>query len=293
MAVYIAHASIDENGRVKNGNAGDQTGKEVCIRTMYYKPWNQFFHIENDAVRTRFGNNMIDIAKNNNIGYDQNQRNTLLTQAKKVNFDFTKIANKCETDCSAVITTALLGAIYTVLGNTAYESAYKVLVVNGNCATTSTLKARLTKLTVIKVHYYTSRAYVSSTAKAVFGDIYNKSGSHVVCYIADGNKRGGKDTTILEWQKAAIADGLSFPKYGADGEWGSECEFVASVAIVKKRSSWTYQNLTKIVQKAVGVKADGKCGENTREAIIAYQKKNGLTADGCVGLNTWKKILGI
>ena len=29
----IAHASLDEHGNIKGGNAGDQTGKEVCIRS--------------------------------------------------------------------------------------------------------------------------------------------------------------------------------------------------------------------------------------------------------------------
>lgn len=98
---------------------------------------------------------------------------------------------------------------------------------------------------------------------------------------------------VFNWQKAAIADGFTFPKYGADGQWGSECESVASKAIVKKRVSYKYRNLTKIVQQAVGCGVDGKCGKNTKDAIIAYQKNHGLTADGCVGLNTWKKILGV
>lgn len=99
---------------------------------------------------------------------------------------------------------------------------------------------------------------------------------------------------ILEWQKAAIADGFGFSKYGCDGKWGGECEAVAKKAVVKKRVvGYKYPNLTKIVQDAVGVSADGKCGKGTRTAIVAYQKKHGLLADGCVGLDTWKKILGI
>jgi len=99
--------------------------------------------------------------------------------------------------------------------------------------------------------------------------------------------------TVLEWQKAAIADGFKFPLYGADGAWGNECIAVAKKAIVKKRITYKYKNLTKLVQRAVGVEADGLCGPQTVAAIKKYQLANGLLADGEVGLNTWKKILGI
>ena len=99
---------------------------------------------------------------------------------------------------------------------------------------------------------------------------------------------------VQAWQKAAIADGFKFPKYGADGAWGQECIDVAKKAICKKHLvGYKNKNLTKIVQKAVGVTADGLFGNNTKKAVIAYQKKKGLTADGIVGLNTWKKILGV
>lgn len=101
-----------------------------------------------------------------------------------------------------------------------------------------------------------------------------------------------KENTVLEWQKAAIADGFKFQKYGADGKWGSECENVAKQAVCKKRLTYKYKNLTKIVQKAVGVTVDGKFGNDTRNAVIKFQKLVGLVPDGCVGINTWKKILG-
>lgn len=99
--------------------------------------------------------------------------------------------------------------------------------------------------------------------------------------------------SVKEWQLAAIADGYKFPKYGADGVWGAECEAVAKKAIVKKRVFYTNKNLTKIVQKAVGVTVDGLCGKDTDAAIRKYQQTNGLSVDGAVGLNTWKKILNV
>ena len=107
--------------------------------------------------------------------------------------------------------------------------------------------------------------------------------------------------TVLEWQKAAMADGFKppkyFPKYGADGKWGKECEATAKKAIVKKQTiGYKYPELTKIVQKVIGLTGkdvDGKCGSATRDAIKVYQKAHGLTADGCVGLDTWKCMLNV
>lgn len=315
MADYIAHASLGSNGKVKGDTAGDQ-GREVCIRTWYNKPFQYVLRIMNEEVRIQFANNMIDIANNNKVGYDQNQRNTLLTQAKKVDFDFTKIKTACECDCSSMVTTALLGAIYKVMGKDAYEKAYKCMVQDGNCARTKNIKNSMLKLEkaiglVVKV--FTSATYVKGTSKALFGDIYNKEHAHVVCFIADGKKRKtttgnttdkapsvkeDKDNKVLEFQKAAIADGFDFPKFGADGEWGSECESVAEQAVVKMRISkgknvYKYPNLTKIVQEAVGASVDGQCGAKTDKAIMEYQQKQGLKADGDVGLKTWKKILGV
>lgn len=296
---YIAHASIDENGKIAGGQAGDQTGKEVCIRTWYDKSWGYVLRIDNEALRIRFADNMIDAAKNDMIGYNQNTRNSLLTQAKLVDFDFSKISVACACDCSSLVTIALLGAIYTVFGKEAYETAYGVLVVDGNCATTSTLRNRMKKLTMASTTVYSSVSHTRKTSNAVYGDIYLKEGSHVAVYIADGNEQTASSSSIsvLDWQNSAIADGFLFPKYGADGEWGDECESVAKKAIVKKQLiGYKYPNLTKLVQQVVGFtgdNVDGKCGKKTKEAIVEYQIKEKLYADGCVGINTWKKILGV
>ena len=106
-------------------------------------------------------------------------------------------------------------------------------------------------------------------------------------------KNESADNKVLKWQKAAIKDGFSFSKNGADGKWDGECVAVANKAICKKRLTYKYKNLTKIVQNAVGVPEDGKFGNDTKNAVIKFQKLVGLKADGCVGLDTWKKILGV
>ena len=117
-----------------------------------------------------------------------------------------------------------------------------------------------------------------------------------------GQKQEPRDTfggrkvpliSVKEWQLAAISDGFKFPKYGADGAWGGECIAVAKKAICKKRLTYKYKNLTRLIQKALGITVDGKFGNDTKAAVIAWQKANGLTADGAVGLNSWIKLLGV
>ena len=58
-------------------------------------------------------------------------------------------------------------------------------------------------------------------------------------------------------------------------------------------------NITKLLQERLvslgyntnGV--DGVFGNGTKNAVIKYQKSKGLSADGIVGRNTWKKLLGL
>lgn len=110
---------------------------------------------------------------------------------------------------------------------------------------------------------------------------------------APKTESSAKNETVLSWQKAAIADGFKLAS-GADGIWGNECIAVAKKAICQKRAiGYINQNLTKIVQNAVGVTADGKFGNATKKAVITWQKRMGLCADGAVGYNTWRKILGV
>ena len=103
MAVKIGHASIDENNAAKNGAAGDQTLKEVCTRSWYNKPWTSVIRPKDSTAAEKIAKAMEQACANDKIGYDQNQRTTLFTQAKAVNWDLSKITTACECDCSSLV----------------------------------------------------------------------------------------------------------------------------------------------------------------------------------------------
>ena len=99
----ICHASHDENGYYYGGKAGDQTGTEVCIREWYNRPWNVVLRPVIRKTAWAIADAMEQAAKNENIGYDQNQRESLYNEAEKVGFDLSKITTPCECDCSSLI----------------------------------------------------------------------------------------------------------------------------------------------------------------------------------------------
>ncbi|SHJ29318.1 N-acetylmuramoyl-L-alanine amidase [Clostridium amylolyticum] len=59
-------------------------------------------------------------------------------------------------------------------------------------------------------------------------------------------------------------------------------------------------NITKWIQKklislgySLNYGADGIFGQETKQAVMQFQKDNNLIADGIVGKNTWRKLLGL
>ena len=97
------------------------------------------------------------------------------------------------------------------------------------------------------------------------GDILvTKTAGHTAVVLSNGEedgktvnislnvlKRGDKGNQVRTLQQLLIANGYKMPKYGADADFGTE----------------------------------------TKNALVAFQKANGLTADGIAGINTWNKLL--
>lgn len=58
-------------------------------------------------------------------------------------------------------------------------------------------------------------------------------------------------------------------------------------------------NITRLIQERLNSlgfncgKVDGIFGAGTRAAVIAFQRAHGLSADGIVGKNTWRALLGL
>lgn len=104
MGVLIGHAVGDENGRAHAGQAGDQTGKEVCIRPWYAGGWNLVLRPLSEEAAERMAAACEILCKGNLVGYDQWQRNGLWDELERVGWDPARLAVKCETDCSALMT---------------------------------------------------------------------------------------------------------------------------------------------------------------------------------------------
>ena len=176
MSVTIGHASIDENGKAYNGAAGDQTAKEVCTRTWYNKSWDVVLRCTDATMAEKMAIACEQACANNKIGYDQYQRNTLYTQAQKVNFDLSKITTACECDCSSLMCVCAIAAGISPSG----------LYAGGNMRTTRNMRDAF-KATG-KFEVITDSKYLTSDAYLKRGDILVNEGSHTVMILTNGSK---------------------------------------------------------------------------------------------------------
>ena len=105
MSVRVGSARIDEVGQIKYGIAGDQTGQEVSTQDWYLnsKGW-VIIRAKDDEVREKIAYAMQRACDNENIGYDQSQRNSAFNWCKKANnYDPGAITAPVEVDCSALV----------------------------------------------------------------------------------------------------------------------------------------------------------------------------------------------
>lgn len=245
MAI-IAHASINENGKVSGGQLGDQSRKEVCTRSWYAKPWGCVIRFKDAGKREKIAQLMERAAANDHIGYDQSRRNTLLNAARRHNYDVSKVVENCATDCSALVSLACMYA----------GVPESVLVNGGNSATTRTIRRILEATGLVDI--YTTAMYTAKSDKLVRGDILLKEGAHVVVVIQPDKVNNNNPYLLSE----------SLLERGSKGQ---------SV-------KWLQWQLNAV--NGANLDVDGEYGEKTEKAVTDYQKAKGLEVDGIAGKQT-------
>ena len=193
MGILIGHASLGSNGKISGDASGDQNGKEVGIRRWYNKPWNVVLRPLDSNIAEKSAKACEAGCNNTALGYDQTQRNTAHTEAKKVGYDLSKITTLCETDCSAYMTLCAIAGGVSELEYT------------GNAPTTRTMVNAFVKTG--KYQKLTDPKYLTSDKYLKRGDILVKEGSHTAMALENGS-----EVTTIVTSKVTN----SFPYYGVD-----------------------------------------------------------------------------
>lgn len=239
MAIRIGHASKDERGKFTGGTAGDQTGKEVCIRSWYNGGWTFVARAKDPAKAEQIAANCEAACNNPNCGYDQSGRNTGLQAAKAAGWDLGKVKEPCEFDCSSLTTACIQAAGINVWSG-------------GNAMTTSSMKRKLEATGAFQI--LTEDKYLTGPTYLKRGDILCKPGSHVVMVLDDGPnaektvpesdikpevpkadrvtvyysvrlpllEKGSEGPAVKRMQALLLSHGEKLPRYGDDGDFGNE-----------------------------------------------------------------------
>ena len=275
MAIKIGHASKDERNKFNSGNSGDQTNVEVYTRTWYSAGWNVVLRPKSPTLAERSAIACEKACANNNIGYDQYERNGLYKCAKEVGFDLSKITTKCECDCSSLMhVCAIAGGANLTYGSNGYVTA--------NMVNAYVKSGDYEKLTESK--YLTSDKYLRR------GDILVKESGHTAMVLENGSSAYTFRDFVKDVQASIGAE--------VDGIAGSETLSKTITVSAKKNNR---HPVVKPLQKRLnslgfdcGI-ADGVAGEKFTKAVIGFQKANNCTQDGEITAKhkTWQHLLGI
>lgn len=176
MAVYIGQASIDENGDIKNGKAGNQSGRELNRSNWYNGGWTLLIRAKDPKTAEKMARACEAGVSNKNIGYDQYQRNTLRAEAKKAAWNLAAIKTPCETDCSAFM------AVCAEAAGVNMDVAYT----QGNAPATFQMKQQWGKTG--KFEMITDKKYLTSSDYLKRGDVLVNESRHTVMVLNDGSK---------------------------------------------------------------------------------------------------------
>lgn len=253
---YISNSGSDENGNLHDGKAGDQTGKEWQLRSWYKRPWTCVLRHPDARVRSLFAELSCAAALNNNIGYDQYQRYTYLTQLEKAGWNPEKITTPCEEDCTAGVTANMI-AVGHLLGITALKKLDKTI-------RSSVMRKQFA---AAGFQVLTESKYINGYDYLVPGDVLLYDNHHAAANITKGKHAMAEYAPV---QTAPLSLGDRILKNGMAGDDVKELQ-TRLIACGFSCGSWG---------------ADGDFGDATEIAVKNFQRKNGCDVDGHVGPQT-------
>lgn len=260
--VKISNSGSDENGKYHGGKAGDQTGREWQIRDWYNRPWNCVLRHPLAEVRACLATLAVKAAENNNIGYDQYQRESYGKALEAAGWDPTKITEKVESDCSRGVADNILATGH-ILGITELERFSGTYTGNMRNA------AKIAGFQIL-----TAPNYLTSGDYLLAGDILLNDAHHTCTVITNGTKSEGQSATPYE-AKTEEYEMLPTIKKGSKG--------YAVEHLQRTLNQANYKNKEKLTP-------DGDFGWKTLKQVTAYQSAKGLTVDGEVGPKTWREL---
>lgn len=265
MAVKIGNASISEKGTI-SGSAGDQTGREVYIKNWSTRSGGWVtLRCKNVAMREYIAEAMEKACANDDIGYDQYENKTLWNNIKDKGFDPSKTTKKVETDCARLVRVCVQYAAVKAGLNIEIPDFYTANLVSKLMSTglfekmsaskysskSNLLERGMIQCTNGKGHTWvvlSNGSDVKSNAGSVVAPVPTLDNKYA---LGDRDLRKGcNGSDVKELQGLLMNLGYNLPKYGDDGDFGTE----------------TY-NAVKKFQKNNGLEVDGIVGELTLVAI--------------------------
>lgn len=266
--VLLANCGHDENRRFRGGVAGDQTGTEWRIINWYSYPWDCILRYDGPRtaeVRALMTQYAQAGAANDHIGYDQSERITFWNQLAANGYNPANITVDCEADCSAGVVAIIKAVGYTL--NIQALKDVSQYAYTGNLISTLTAAG-------FSVHYGSGYTYRSDYLLA--GDVLLNIQNHTTICVSSGTSGGQDPGEVPETNEI---------RYARNGtvQQGSCSDAVKTLQ--EALNTLGYRD-----DDGNSLYADGDFGAKTKQAVINFQRNNGLETDGIVGSKTWAKI---
>lgn len=247
----ISNSGANEKGGLYGGKPGDQTGKEWAIRSWYNRPWNRVLRHPDAKVREMIASDAEKAARNNNVGYNQLNRDSFDKALKKAGDDPAKITTACDADCSAGVI-AITRAVGRKLGNSK--------LANLKATYTGNMRSGFKNAGFQEL---TDKKYLTSDKHLLRGDILLNDKAHTAINLTNG---------------AALTAPATCPY--------AEPTYYIQRGSIGNGAKWVQWHLKRLKYDIGKSGIDGIVGGKTDAAIRAFQKAKKLEVDGIVGPKT-------